>query len=91
MFLIVLFSRLLINTCNVLVTIHFLCDVQSCSRVGSFLIAINNYHMEIESKEKEKACTSKKAKWNVSRKMVMDPKPLKDMLQSKCFTFPKSV
>ena len=48
--------------------------VQSCSHVGSFLIAINNYHMEIESKEKEEACTSKKAKWNVPRKMVMDPK-----------------
>ena len=54
------------------------------------LFAIDNYNMEIESK-KEEACTLKKAKWNVSRKMVMDPKPLKDMLQSKCFPFPKSV
>ena len=33
----------------------------------------------------------KKAKWNVPRKMVMDPKPLKDMLQSKCFPFPIGV
>ena len=82
----VLFSRLLTHTCNVLVTIHVFFSirlVQSCSHVGSFLFAINNYNMEIESIEKEEACTSKKAKWNVPRKMVMDPKPLKDMLQSK--------
>ena len=46
---------------------------------------------KLNQKKKEEACTSKKAKWNVSRKMAMDPKLLKDMLQSKCFPFLKSV
>ena len=62
--------------------------VKSCCYVGSFLFAINNNNMELESKEKEETYTSKKAKLNV---MVMDPKPLKDMLKSKWSPFPNSV
>ena len=62
--------------------------VQSCSHVDSFLFAINNYNMEIESKEKEEACTSKKINWNVPRKMVMDPKPLKECSKVNVFLFP---